>query len=119
MKERYLRRKHIIIFVVVMCAAYGVYLIIRGFSPPYIAEGHISSDWSPNGDEVARKFTAILQRRFPVGTSEASVVAVLRGQGFANIDNPSTCPPLTEEMWLHTPRNYITCPFYNPKRSLF
>jgi hypothetical protein len=33
-------------------------------------------------NEMANIFTETLRRRFPVGTSEVTVIATLRGQGF-------------------------------------
>jgi hypothetical protein len=62
--------------------------------PPPIAEGQItSSDWL-HWDEGGRKLTAVLERRFPNGTPESDLNAVLLKQGFHSIPPPpADCLP--------------------------
>jgi hypothetical protein len=56
--------------------------------PPPIAEGQItSSDWRKS-TEINHKLTAVLERRFPNGTSETDLESVLTKQGFRPVPPP-------------------------------
>jgi hypothetical protein len=64
-------------------------------SPPPIAEGQITEkDWH-HWDDGGRKLTAVLTRRFPIGTNEATLKSTLLAQGFhfAKLPPPENCVP--------------------------
>jgi hypothetical protein len=67
-------------------------------APPPIAEGQITpEDWT-HWDEAGRKFTAVLARRFPSGSNEATLKSTLLAQDFHFPKPPPTnCLPPGQE----------------------
>jgi len=62
--------------------------------PPPIAEGQITSNEWMNWEEGGRKLTAVLERRFPIGTRESDLKSVLLTQGFRPVPPPpADCLP--------------------------
>lgn len=102
----------------VICT-YGVIYVVRNSMPPLIAVGSIDVRESRFGSEDRGEFTDILRKRFPVGTRESIVIATLEKQRFEAVKENNACAPLTDYMRAHANRNYILCPFFNPKKSLF
>jgi hypothetical protein len=71
--------------------------LISNTHPPAIAQGQITAqDWG-HWHDVSRKLTGVLEREFPVGTSEAALKSTLRGQGFKPLPAPpADCLPAGE-----------------------
>jgi hypothetical protein len=67
--------------------------LLANSHPPAIADGLFTSwDWRLWGDDD-RKFTAILEQKFPIGTNEAQLKSTLLGQGFKATPPRDCLPP--------------------------
>ena len=106
-----------VVLIIAVVIGYATGVLIR--YPP-IMEGIECADRLRCG-EAAREFTAVLERRFPVGTPENLIETTLIRQGFSrDSEIPTRCvlpghpSPIGELV--------ITCPFgdptWNPKRRL-
>jgi hypothetical protein len=57
---------------------------LMGCSPPPIVDGIRCDDWR-DCSAASRQFTAAVQRRFPIGSSQAALEAELLRQGFRHL----------------------------------
>jgi hypothetical protein len=95
--------------------------LVANSGPPAIAEGHITNkDWL-HWEDASKKFTAILVRKFPAGTSETVLKSTLLAQGFEAPSPPSPalivgCIP--EGKPKPVGRSYTLCPNWDVKRTL-
>jgi hypothetical protein len=86
----------LIAFALVIGALLGVAIFLATRSnpgPPPIAEGQLTHMDAMIG-QGGRKLTAVLERRFPNGTLESDLKAVLLAQGFHSVSaRPGYCSP--------------------------
>jgi hypothetical protein len=62
--------------------------------PPPIARGVITKEDWPDFAAASKKFTGVLQSKFPIGSREDVLKSILLGQGFRPADPlPSNCVP--------------------------
>jgi hypothetical protein len=108
-----------LVLLLLLSVSYCTYEVHKTFQPPPIAEGKVPTGYRTDNDEIAKAFTAVLRKHFPVGTTQTTMMKELESQGFRSPQYTNNCGVLTESMKRHTPRNYITCPFYNPAKSLY
>ena len=127
MKARWLRRtiRISLVFVAVIVVAVAALSILHpemlwilaipinqlfvNATPPPIAENTLAgANWG-NRVEVNQKLAAVIQRNFPPGTSEDSLILVLAGQGFKPLPPPSAdCIPPGQPQPVG--RVFTTCP---------
>jgi hypothetical protein len=93
--------------------------LVSNTHPPPIAEDLFPADWSH--DVASRNFSTLLQRRFPVGSSEGTLVSTLLNQGFKPLQlapNQSRCLPIYAAR--PDPDDGITrseCDAYDPSKT--
>jgi hypothetical protein len=89
--------------------------------PPPIAEDQLAgANWYKN-DDASRNLSMLLQRRFPAGSSEGTLISTLLGQGFKPLrlaPNQGRCLPQYEarvDPNGHTMR--ARCDAYDPNKT--
>src|ERR1700729_3335948 len=85
---------------------------------PAVAEGKIyNDDWGkPHEQSVSDRFTSILTRKFPIGSSEDALVQTLVQEGFqyAPPARPGCVPE--EKAWrMPVGQVFVPCPHWDPK----
>jgi hypothetical protein len=94
---------------VLMLLAMLINPLVANTSPPSITENELAgANWGNKAD-VDKNLTALLQRKFPVGTSEDSLKSTLLGQGFKPLPLPAAnCIPPGQSQPVGRP-----CPTYD------
>lgn len=86
---------------------------------PPVADNQIfSGDWG-HWDEAGKRFTAVLQRTFPLGSSEKKMVQSLIKQGFKYRPRGKPgCVNDRDHSKIPVGTSYVPCPAYDPDHVL-
>lgn len=87
-------------------------------SPPPIAQGVITKEDWPHFEAASRKWTKVLQSKFPVGSREDILKSILLDQGFRPIEPPpSNCIPPGQQVPLRVAFQRCLTPEQEEKRK--
>jgi hypothetical protein len=91
--------------------------LVANADPPPIVEDQLAGVDFRTQIEASRKLTALLQRKFPVGTSEGTLESTLLNQGFKPLPAPSTdCLPAGQPV--PSGRDFSVCPMHDANKAL-
>jgi len=91
--------------------------LLENTHPPPIAADQLAGATFQNQSETNRKLNALFQQKFPAGTSEATLKAILLDQGFKPLPPPRPdCLPEGQPAPLH--RTITRCPTGDRSRVL-
>ncbi|WP_119270610.1 hypothetical protein [Taklimakanibacter deserti] len=94
-----------------------LYSLVGNTHPPAIAEDQFAGASWPSRTEASAKLTTLLQRKFPVGTSEDALRATLSSQGFKPLSPPpADCLPAGQPAPIG--RAVTTCPTHDQSKIL-
>lgn len=94
-----------------------IHPLVANTSPPSIAESELAGANLENKADVDRNLTALLRRKFPVGTSEDSLKSTLLGQGFTPLPPlAANCIPPGQPQPMG--KVFTNCPTYDRDKIL-
>jgi hypothetical protein len=101
----------------VLLTAILIQPLIAHTHPPPIAEDQLADASWRNQAEATRKLTALMQRKFPTGSSEGALKSTLQNQGFKPLPPPPVdCLPPGQPPPVG--RVFTPCPTYDRRKTL-